>query len=489
MAEILAAPRPMPVRRLRPDGATLVLVGVLAFLASQAGRLLGDPDTQWHVAVGARIVAEGALPWVDRFSHTFAGAAWIAKEWLSQVLLYGAFAAAGWPGVALLTALVVAGTFALMYRWLCGDLAPTSALVAVLLAAVLTAPHLLARPHVLSFPVILLTTCALVGAAERRAGPPWWVLGLFALWANLHAGFTIGFAVAGLIGLEAVAAAPAGRRAGLALRWGMFLAAMPLAACATPYGPRAMLITITLFGSGEPLPYIQEWQPLDLDTVGILAGAAMLALLLVLAREGWRNLPRIVLLLLLGAMTLRHGRFLDLFALIAPILAAAPLARWLPPRAAAPVPAPHPVGWAVAALLLALPVGLTLTRPLEPDPAVAPRAALDAARRGGLTAGPVYNSFDFGGFLIGAGVPTFVDGRADQIFLGGFTRSLNEAIAAEADGPFLDILSRHGVTWALVQAGSPEARHLARAGWTRIHADAVAAVFGRPGAAALSPAG
>ena len=479
MAEILAASRALSMRRFRPDAAMLVLIGVFAFLATQAPKLLGDPDTQWHVAIGARIVADGALPWVDRFSHTFAGASWIAKEWLSQILLSGAFAAAGWAGVAVLTALVIAATFALLYHRLCRDLPPSTALIAVLVAAYLTTPHLLARPHILSFPLILLTTTALVGAAERRSGPPWLVLGLIALWANLHAGFTIGFAVAGLLALEAVAAAPAGSRARLALRWGLFLAAVPLAACVTPYGYRTMLVTVTLFGSGEPLPYIQEWQPLGLDEIGIVAAGAMLAALAILLREGWRNAFRIALLLLLGAMSLRHSRFLDLFALITPVLVAGPLGRWLARRAEAPAPSAHPAGWALAALLLALPVGLTLGRPLMPDPRVAPRAALEAARRLGLTAGPVYNSFDFGGFLIGAGVPTFVDGRADQIFLGGFTRGLNEAIAARADGPFLDRLDRYGVTWALIRPGSQEARHLDSAGWPRLHADAVAAVYAR----------
>jgi hypothetical protein len=265
----------------------------------------------------------------------------------------------------------------------------------------------------------------------------------------------------------------------LALRWSLFLAAVPLAACATPYGYRTMMVTVTLFGSGEPLPYIQEWQPLAFDEIGIVAGVVMLALLVVLLREGRRNVFRIALLLLLGAMSVRHSRFLDLFALIAPVLAAAPLARWLPRRVEEPAQLVHPAGWAVAALLLALTAGLTLARPLAPNPQVAPQAALEAARLRGLTSGPVYNSFDFGGFLIGAGVPTFVDGRADQIFLGGFTRGLNEAIAAEQDAPFLDMLHRYGVTWALVRTGSEDARHLTSAGWTRLHADAVAAVYAR----------
>ena len=42
------------------------------------------------------------FPTVDSFSHTFAGQPWIAKEWLSQLLYFTAYSAAGWAGVMLL---------------------------------------------------------------------------------------------------------------------------------------------------------------------------------------------------------------------------------------------------------------------------------------------------------------------------------------------------------------------------------------------------
>ena len=80
--------------------------GTRVFLALAAGLLyvsqvfLQDPDTHWHIAVGRWIWESHSVPWTDVFSHTFAGADWIAKEWLSQLIFYGAFAAAGWRGVA-----------------------------------------------------------------------------------------------------------------------------------------------------------------------------------------------------------------------------------------------------------------------------------------------------------------------------------------------------------------------------------------------------
>jgi len=49
-----------------------------------------------------------------------------------------------------------------------------------------------------------------------------------------------------------------------------------------------------------------------------------------------------------------------------------------------------------------------LSRP-EPPGNVAPADALSAARRLGLT-GPVFNDFNFNGFLLASGVKTFIDG-------------------------------------------------------------------------------
>ena len=62
----------------------------------------------------------------------------------------------------------------------------------------------------------------------------------------------------------------------------------------------------------------------------------------------------------------------------------------------------------------------------------------------------------------------------------GFISGLHRAVRADEAGPFLALLDRTGVTWALVRAGSAEARHLDRAGWTRIHLDPVASVYRRP---------
>jgi hypothetical protein len=126
---------------------------------------------------------------------------------------------------------------------------------------------------------------------------------------------------------------------------------------------------------------------------------------------------------------------------------------------------------------------VTTPRP-QPNPLVTPVAALAAARAAGLD-GLVYNSYDFGGFLIRSGVPTFIDGRTDQLFLGGFMRAQEEALRQTEPDALLSVIAPFRVTWAIVATRGPERGLLEKAGWTVRYADGIASVLVRSGGAAL----
>ena len=456
-----------------------VFLGLLALVLAVSERLLQDPDTHWHIALGRWIWTTGSVPWTDVFSHTFAGAPWIAKEWLSQLILYGAFATAGWRGVAVLAAIAIAGSFALLFAWLRRRLDPSVALAIAILAVVLSAGSFLARPHILVLPVVIAWTMGLVGGVERRT-PPWSILPLMVLWANLHGSFPIAYVIAGLLAAEAVVSTPRDRMRAACVAWASFLGALALSGLATPYGYRAMAVALGLFGSGEPLPYITEWQPLALDPLGIAACAALTLALLGLSLRLRQNLFRILVVALLGYLMIRHVRFVSWFAVIAPIVAAGPLARRFPRWAASvrvagreALPGIAPIGLALLA------IGIGLVKSPGPSPLTTPTAALAQARAMGLT-GPVYNDYDFGGLLIAEGVKTFIDGRTDQLFLDGFITRWSQALQARDDAPFAALLAKSGVTWALVKPLSDDARHLsALPGWRQVYEDAVAVIYRR----------
>jgi len=111
------------------------------------------------------------------------------------------------------------------------------------------------------------------------------------------------------------------------------------------------------------------------------------------------------------------------------------------------------------------------------DPAIAPAQALAAAKRAGLT-GPVFNDYDFGGYLIFEGVAPFVDGRID-LYGDDFMRAYAAALSAEGDR-LPQLLARYHIAWTLLRPEEPAAAALDRdPAWERVYADANAVVHRR----------
>src|SRR6202162_2173265 len=141
---IRSAAKPFPLRAALP---WLVGAGGYALLLTLGPRLLNDPDSYSHIAVGRWIIAHGAVPASDSFSFSMYGAPWIAFEWLSEVTYAAAYMLSGWAGVVVLAAAAAALAVGLLTRFLLRELSPTPALLMVIAAVMLVAPHILARPH------------------------------------------------------------------------------------------------------------------------------------------------------------------------------------------------------------------------------------------------------------------------------------------------------------------------------------------------------
>lgn len=463
---------------LAASGTVLLFACAFVLLVALGPSLLGDTDTLWHIETGARIWREGRFPWTDPFSHTFGGQPWMAKEWLSQIILFAAKSLAGWSGVVVVTAATVALLLALIHAWLAERCRSTFALMLSLVAGALLAPHCLARPHIFALLPLFVWTASLVRAADEGRSPSAWPLVALVFWANLHASFPLAYPIAAILGLEAILNAPKERRKETILHWAAFGALALGAGCVTPYGIHVLLLPFQFVGTNEGIPLIVEWQPLDWSPLGIVARGSAVLMLVGLAAGGWRNALRVLLVGFVGVMMVRYSRFLDVFAVVAPLAVAVPFARRFrelaPERGGGAQPLVIPVaaaGLAVAAL------AILIAWPPEPKPGVVPRAALAAARAAGVS-GPVYNSYDLGGFMIAEGIPTFIDGRPDQLFRGGFFHRLNDLTEGDDPSAFVEFIEKYGVTWAIVDGRASERRLLDEApGWRRIHRDAYASVY------------
>jgi hypothetical protein len=433
-------------------------------LAALSPGLLNDGDTYWHIRAGQWMLAHHTVLRADVFSYTVAGQPWHTAEWLAEVLMALAFAA-GWTGEHLLFAVAAALTAGTVGWFVRRRVDAMPALIATVLGLCCVTGSLLARPHMLALPLLAIWTAGLVAARERNQAPRWWLIIVMPLWANLHGSFAFGLALAGALAVEALI-----EDRKQAVGWIIFVAAAVASALLTPFGISGLLFPLKL-SAMQGLAHIGEWQPSDFSTLSPFA-IALLASLFLLGR-GQVKVPPLRLLIVVGlvGLALLHGRHQMLVGICAPILLAPALARAWPSKSesAKPVFALLAATGFLAVIMarLAMPV-------VRSDDPVSPVTALAHVPRF-VRETPVLNAYEFGGYLIWNGVPTFIDSRADlygDIFLQNYA-----TITAPDQDALAAALTYYHARWTIFPAGSLVTKLLdATPGWHRYYQDKVAVV-------------
>jgi hypothetical protein len=316
------------------------------------------------------------------------------------------------------------------------------------------------------------------------------------LWANLHGGFTLGIALTAAFGIEAVLNAKDRMERGVAARrWLTFLVLASLAGMLTPHGIEGILFTAKVLGMPYALANIGEWSSPNFQKFQFLELWLMLFILVALTR-GLR-LPPVRLAILLGLihLALKHGRNVELLGLLSPLLLASPIAVQWPGHQNAGGHADESHGfisrYAQPAGLMATVVMLVFFGPLffyeaqqgriAPPEKRHPIAALRAVKESGIK-GPVFNQYEFGGYLIFSGTPVFIDGRAD-LYGDDFMERYLEACRLQRTGSLERLLDKYKVRWTLLRPGVPAVALLDHLpGWRRLYADGTAVVHVRANA-------
>jgi hypothetical protein len=475
-------------RRIRLIFSLCSALIVAVQLCIHRSALLMDPDNWWHVRVGLDMLTTHVFPRVDTYSFTFAGAPWIAKEWLGQILLALGYSTAGWGGVVLVAILPIVLTIFLMTWYLSESLKPTLAVVVTLAAAFLLTNLYNARPFIFTFPIIVIWTEHLYRAARSQTAPSLWLLPLICLWANLHATFTFGFIIAAFAGLAWLSQAKLSqpKQLGQWILFGLLCVAVSLI---NPYGFQAILATFTVSSGNEAVPFIQEWRAFNAGADYFQEAALLLivaVLLLSRLRIGWAHA---LLFLFTLHLFLAYMRFQYLFVLLMPLVLAAEVAAQFPALSARVWAAESrdrlerflmarfsAVGTVIAAAGVATTAALVML-PSTPSEEVSAEDALAFAREHHLS-GNVMNAYNFGGTLIFHGIKTYIDGRTDQLFLNGFMNKTVE-MGTSAGKPLLEAeIKAQAIRWALLTAEDkriPFFREMA--GWRQAYSDKNAVIF------------
>jgi hypothetical protein len=484
-------------RRLFP---VILAIGLFAM----AARNVTDPDLWWHLKTGEVIVEQRAVPRTDPFSYTRAGQPWVAHEWLSELLLFSLYRAAGWPGLILMFAAIAAATFFVVYLGCAGNSYVRGLFTAW--GALAAAPLLGVRPQTLTW---LLAAVWLLILERSRLRPNllWWTAPLTLLWVNLHASYALGLAVLGLyligeLGEESreLVSLPHShsRLRLLAMNLVLDLALVPI----NPNGFRMYWYPVVTLRSQAMQKYIVEWFSPNFHRPEywpfLLLFLATIASLLWL--PGKTRMPALLLTLSSAAASLFAVRMIPFFVLISVPILSERTYNWMALRSAGRT-ARHEERLNVESrrstssqrdkgklfFSLAIVAAITffacvrVTQAVEGQPGIErayfPVRATDFLRTHRL-AGPMFNDYDWGGYLIWRLYPdvrVFIDGRAD-LYGEGLLQEFADTL--QLQGRWKQTLDEWKVRTVMIPTDSALAEGLSRdQGWTIAYKDAQAVIF------------
>ena len=166
----------------------------------------------------------------------------------------------------------------------------------------------------------------LIRAVDTRTSPPWLLLPLMTLWANLHGSFTFGLAMIAPIACDAFWRAAHSERLNVLRQWTLFALLAVGAACLNPDGPEMILVTFRTVVLGAALTTVTEWRPQDFTHLGAFEVIVLGAFGFVLYRGV--TLPGLRIVMVVGVLhlSLSQVRHADLLGMRGPIFLARPLA-------------------------------------------------------------------------------------------------------------------------------------------------------------------
>ena len=390
--------------------------------------VVSDPDIWWHLQTGKWIVEHGTLPVTDPFSAYGESKPWVAYSWLFEIGMYGLVSLFGESGIILYT-LVGVWLVLLMVHRIIATRTPHFLLVCGMMTASILALSRLCtpRPWVLTMLFFAITLEVVLLIREGRRSQWFWLLpAVYVVWANVHIQFIYGL---GLLGLACLAPLierfakpltktrpPIG-----SLQWKNLIGLMALCAVATlvsPYHVRLYSIVSELALQTGMWEYTQEMQALPFRSISDWAILGLFAAALI--RMGWErrwSSFEIILLLVAAASAFRGQRdvwFLVMAAVV--VLASKKIGETQNPASILP-------RGGLASVIVLIIVGVLCIigyREFSPERIREDTAKIYPIEAASFVeqqeyAGPLYNHFDWGGYLIWRlpHLKVSMDGRAN----------------------------------------------------------------------------
>jgi hypothetical protein len=288
-------------------------------------------DLAYQVRAGELMLGSGAVLRADPFTFTAFGDAWVNQQWGAGVALALVHGAAGWGGLAMLRALLIALVAGLVLVGCRVSLHRRPAAYLTLAGFLLGIGALALRAQLFGI-VCFVAVVAILAVREQRPRAVWLLPLVVLAWANLHGSFFLAPLAIGMAALDDLVR----RRPGWRAMVGALVASI-VATCVTPFGAEVWRYAVGLSTNPTITRLISEWQRTSpLSVLGLLYYGSVLGAALVVTRahrHGRTIEPgRALWLLALAALGAYAERGVVWWALGAPVALAPLVAAAFPPR-------------------------------------------------------------------------------------------------------------------------------------------------------------
>ena len=425
-----------------PAVLLFVAIGTLACLSPVQN------DTWWHLRSGQEMFRTHTLLFEDRFSYTASGQFFWNHSWLSQLAFYALYRVGGLPLLTGVCASAILGAWMVTWSSMRGPLTDRLMLAGLALSSATLTWSV--RPQ--AFSLLLVPVVVWLASEDRWRA----LLPLFALWANLHAGFVLGLVLVA----STVATALIWDRSRFLRRagWAALCAAVTLA---TPLGIRNWTEVLASTARSRANA-IQEWQPTSFS-VEHVAFWGLAALLVVVAVTRWKRLEgpadRVLVMAAVVVLPLavQSMRNVPAFAMLVAPAASRLMFRRSPSESMRLNPllagAAILVGISVVVIAWKGPWARLGWHPMSPG----------AARAVAACPPPLFNTYEGGGPIIwfAPTQPVFVDSRQDP-----FPVTLVQAAGkVERTGDYAQVFTMWHIHCAVLPPASPAVKRLRGDGW------------------------
>jgi len=459
---------------------------------------VGDPDFWWHLRIGRWMLDNGRLPSNDIFTFTVPGHLWTDHEYLTEILMWLVYRAAGTAGLSLAFGLLTWAGFWIVYRqvrrqpWVIVG-------VGLAIGAIAGSPIWGPRAQMITFFLSCLELYWLHGYLSGRSRAVQWFPLVMVLWANLHGGWVIGFAwlgvalVAELIGWAWDRENPAHRAH---VRFLAIITAFSvIAVAATPHGLSLYPYPFQTQGSIAQQKLIVEWFSPDFHQVYLRPFEAMIFLVIIGFALHRPSIYELLLTLLGLGLALQSVRNVALFVAVAtPVMINSYSAYWKEVSAARgwklELP-PRRVFAIVTAIVLVVIAGATTLR-IADSTSQAKQRSLDQssypiAAADWLAAHPevgtrMYNQYGWGGYL----AYRFYPDPNRRVFIFGEAALMGDSLLNQYQdvqtlrSDWKQVLDQYQVDYVVYNRGEALANVLAtQPDWTLAYQDSVAVIYVR----------